>query len=140
MLSLLHILIFIIIVVGRLWTANNCVCIGYNTTYRCTAIGNGATRWGGTAFNCPHSGNQISLIHERYGLPDGTTKYCNGGAIIGLSMQVDGNHYTSLLLVDVTVELNGTTVKCEYDDLSSRIVFIGQAHIILTAGTCNKHR
>lgn len=119
---------------------SRCICIGYDAAYNCTAIGNGATRWGGTAFNCPHSGNHFSLIHERYSLPNGTTKSCNDGAIIGLSVPVHENGYSSILLVkNVTLELNDTTVKCEYDDLSSyqdesRITLIGEKHIILTAG------
>ena len=115
---------------------SSCICIGYDAAYLCTTIGNGATRWGGTAFNCPYLGNGFSLIHEQYSLPNGTTKYCNEGAIIGWSIQVHENGYSSMLLVNVTtLKLNGTTVKCEYNDLSSyQEEFIGEKHIILTAG------
>lgn len=124
-----------IIGISGLWTVSSCICIGYDAVYLCTAIGSGATRWGGTAFDCPYSGNQFSLIHEQYSLPNGTTKYCNEGAIIGWSVQVHGNGYSSMLLVNVTLELNDTTVKCEYIDLSSyQEGFIGEKHIILTAG------
>ena len=125
----------------ELLTISDCSCIGYNTTFRCITIGNGTTKWQGTAFHCPYSGNEISLLHEKFSDPDGTEKQCNGGGIVGQSVEVQGNRYTSHLFVDVTLELNGTTVECEYVNLSSsqeesRII-IGQTQLILTAGMHN---
>ena len=125
---------------GELLTTSGCSCVGYATTYECTAAGNGVTKWQGDAFNCPHIGNQIRLRHEKFSEPDGTSVQCNRGEIVGQSLRVEGSNYSSRnyssqLTVHVTYELNGTTAECVYENLvTNEESVIGQTQLTLTTG------
>ena len=97
-----------------------CVCPGDLLTYMCTVHGSpiGATLWNGTAFSgCPQ--NEILLQHHLFTPPGSPTGTCNNGAIVGQSLSVQGNNYTSELNVTVTPETAGKTITCAYDALTS---------------------
>ena len=126
----------IIIIVGNMSeaipgceTVNECVCPGDKLTYRCTVQGSltGATVWSGTAFSgCLQ--NEILLPHHPTGGSFGT---CNNGAIVGQSLGVQGNNYTSQLNVTITPETAGKTITCAYDALDGRNIMIKFSTIIL---------
>ena len=44
---------------------------------------------------------------------------CNDGAIVARSLGVEGNNYTSQLIVNVTSDMNNKTITCFYDDGTS---------------------
>jgi hypothetical protein len=100
---------------------NECVCPGDKLTYECTVQGSdtGATIWTGTAFSgCQQ--NEILLLHRQFTpIGSGSTRTCNNGAIVGQSLGVLGNHYTSQLNVTITPETAGKTITCAYDALTS---------------------
>ena len=111
---------------------DECVCPGYTTAeYKCTAVGSGFTQWAGTAFHCPNTGNEIFLSHNDF--VDGIRKECNNGAIIGQSLQVNGSCFTSLLIVNISTNLNGTTIGCTYDT-GSTLELIGTTTLTNRAG------
>ena len=108
-------------------------CPGEVVNYTCTIVdtsGNppiGSSVWRGTAFNCPGSGNLISLNHPLFST-SGATGTCNNGAITAESVSVVDNCFTSRLMVTVSVELNETTVECTLS--GTRVV--GNRTILLT--------
>lgn len=119
-------------------TSNNafllsgCTCVGYPLLFECTAVGPGATIWKGGAFNCLQSANEIRLLHSQF--LQGTVNSCNNGQIVGLTAGVPETlHFHSHLTVDVSSEMNGTTVECEYDD-GSTIHPLQNMEIITTTG------
>ena len=73
--------------------------------------GGGSTIWRGSAFNC--AGDAITLIHQNF--IDGTIRGCNDGDIVGQSVGVDGEFYTSQLNVTISAGLNSKTVVCYFD-------------------------
>ena len=79
-------------------------------------MGRGSTVWTGTAFNCSSSNNDILLLHSHFSSTEGGYGSCNNGAIVGRSLGVEGNYYTSQLNVTVTTDVAGKTVECFYDD------------------------
>ena len=100
--------------------ANQCVCPGNKLIYRCTVQGSptGVTIWSGTAFSgCPQ--DDILLQHHQFTQPGGSTGTCNNGAIVGQSLSVQGNNYTSQLNVTITPEIAGKTIMCAYDALTT---------------------
>ena len=99
---------------------NQCVCPGNELIYRCTVKGNatGATIWNGTAFSgCPQ--DEILLHHRHFTPTGGSTGTCNYGDIVGQSLGVQGNDYTSQLRVTITLDTAGKTIICAYDALTS---------------------
>ena len=79
-------------------------------------MGVGTTVWQGSAFDCRNSHNEMSLLHSRFNLPGGTNGTCNDGAIVGQSLRVKNNFYTSQLKVKFSPRLIGKTVECHYDN------------------------
>ena len=70
--------------------------------------------WQGTAFDCPHSSNEIALRHAQFW---GSVGVCNGGDICAHADSIQlPDCYTSNLTVYITPALEGRTVRCEYDD------------------------
>ena len=102
---------------------SGCVCPGDISTYECVTMGAGLTIWTGTAFNCSSSSNEILLFHSRFSSTKGTYGSCNDGSIVGRSLFVEGNNYTSLLNVTVTPNIAGKTVECFYDDGRTATLF-----------------
>ena len=87
-----------------------CACPNEHLIFNCTAVGSlGSTIWRVAAFDCVQ--NEIILRHSEYNSV-GTTGLCNGGAINGTSIRVEGNCYISQLNVTVTPELHNKTVTC----------------------------
>ena len=106
-------------------TVNECICPGEQLTYRCTVQGSntGGTFWSGTAFSgCLQ--NEILLQHHQFTRPGGSTSVCNNGAIVGQSLGVQGNNYTSQLNVTITPETAGKTIMCSYDALDGQNIMI----------------
>ena len=106
-------------------TVNECVCPGDRLTYRCTVQGSptGVTVWSGTALSgCLR--NEILLQHHQFTPTGGPTGTCNNGAIVGQSLSVQGNNYTSQLNVTITPETAGKTIMCSYDALDGQNTMI----------------
>ena len=79
-------------------------------TFTCTAVGPGSTLWEGSAFECNENGDGILLRHERFAT--GVSGTCNNGAIVGRSLEVVDDCYTSQLNVTVSSDLNNKTLVC----------------------------
>ena len=112
-------------------TVNECVCPGDRLTYRCAVQGsaNGATVWCGTAFiGCLQ--NEILLQHRQFTPTGGPAETCNNGAIVGRSLGVQGNNFTSQLNVTITPDTAGKTITCAYDELIGQDIMIKFSTII----------
>ena len=98
---------------------SECICPGDTVIYRCTVQGNanGATIWTGTAFSGCLQDTAI-LSHNLFELTGGSTATCNNGDIVGQSLGVQGNNYTSQLNVTITPDTAGKTITCAYDALT----------------------
>lgn len=96
-------------------TSTDCLCSGETVTFECTAVGPGVTLWQGSAFmNC--ESNNIVLLHSQFSSRMGTSGACNNGAIIGWSLAVDNDCFTSRLNVTMNTELEERYIECVYDD------------------------
>ena len=105
---------------------SDCACSGFNVTYECTTIGLGSTVWVlGSSVQCV-----INLRHSLF-VSQTAVGRCMNGAVEGRGLQVEGNTYVSQLNVPVRTNLNGTIVRCEYDDGESLTV-IGTSTLTLT--------
>ena len=108
---------------NQLILTNDCPCPGQNLTFECTIVGGGTTEWqGAEVFDCPDFSNEILLRHNNFGST--VMGECNAGAIVGRSLRVEDNCYTSQLSVVYSESLNGRNVICAHDDgfaISSRI-------------------
>ena len=72
--------------------------------------------WNGSALHCPNS-HEIILLHSRFNNQNhGTRVICNDGDIVGSSVEVENNCYTSKLEVQLTTDLIGSTIECFRDD------------------------
>jgi hypothetical protein len=114
-------------------TYASCACLGEVLTFTCTVVdsGNGATVWGGSAFNC--ASNEIILLHPSFNR--GTSGECNDRAIIGesVSMSDDGTCFTSKLNVTVSIRLSNKTVYCSNSGVQS----IGSSKIKVAGKSLN---
>ena len=93
-------------------------------------MGPGTTVWSGSAFNSPQC-NEIVLLQSRF-LNGGTNGSYNNGVIVGRSLSVDGDNYTSQLNVTVTPDTAGETVVCIGDNGTSSTLF--SSFVIPTTG------
>ena len=73
--------------------------------------------WQGSAIDCNTSNNEVSLLHNRFNTT--FTKSCNNGTIVGLSLYVEGNNYTSQLTIIITTNMIGKTIECAHDSGTS---------------------
>ena len=110
----------------------DCTCPGYLSSYKCTVVGDGFSIWRGTAFDCTLSGNEILLLHSNFIV--GTIRTCSNGQIVGRSLSQTDDCYTSQLDVNITVNLDGSTVECIYESGNSPAVSVGAAIISITTG------
>ena len=103
---------------------SGCTCIGYKTTYECTILSGfgGATVWKGNAFDCARSDDEVVLLHSRIDSNEHTRRICNNGSIIGETIQVVGNCYTSRLHVMVSPDLIGEGIECISDNGTMMVV------------------
>ena len=95
---------------------SGCSCPEYTLTYECTVKGGVATVWNGDAFDCVSSNNAITFLHLRFMSGDKPTT-CNNGTIIGQTLGIEDNCYTSQVNVTVSPKLTGRNIKCIQDDL-----------------------
>ena len=112
---------------------NDCTCQGHNVMYECTVFGSGATIWKGTAFDCSLTNDEFAIFHS-INYTSEKPKTCNNGAITGHAVKVENGSYISQLTVQISDELNGTTVVCAHDDGTSSTE-IGSAMLNITRGT-----
>jgi hypothetical protein len=108
-----------------------CVCPGDKLTYECTIQGEttGATIWKGNALSgCQQ--NAILLQHHQFTPTGGSAGTCNNGAIVGQSLGIQGNNYTSQLNVTITPETAGKTITCAYDALTAQDIMVKFSTII----------
>ena len=109
-------------------------CPGDVLTTKCTIMGDGATVWQGTAFQCSSSSNIILLLHSRFTGSHYPTASCNNGAIVARRLGIVNNSYISQLNVTVSPELNNTTVECWYDNyMYTAEIFIRSIQITVLA-------
>ena len=98
-------------------------------------MGGGSTLWTGTAFNCTN--NHINLRHSLFNSSDRTaTGGCNNEAIVGRSVGVMDDCYTSQLNVRVSAGLNNKTIRCDHRP-GTETNTIGQSTLtVITGITC----
>ena len=106
--------------------------------FQCSVIGEGNTVYEGSAFDCHSSRNEITLLHSRFSSNSATSKVCNNGDIVGKSLRVEDDCYTSQLSVKVSSNLIGKTVKCLYDN-GSATETVGMYSIAVINGNGLEH-
>ena len=94
-------------------TDYDCGCPGQIVSYNCTAVGGVYTVWGGTALTDCSVGNDISLRHNDF---ENAAGECNNGAIVGYSIGILNDSYTSRLDVRLSNDLQGQTITCSVED------------------------
>lgn len=120
-----------------------CLCPGDNLHFECTIVGRGTTLWRGSAFmTCDY----IALLHSRF--TQGTSGICNSGSLIGRSVEVGNDCYTSQLNITLSRELDEHSIECVHDNGTqllaigtSKVKLKGKHHsiksqITITAGWC----
>jgi hypothetical protein len=92
----------------------------------------GAIIWTGSAFDCTSTNNEIIIfLSSRFST--GNIETCNNGAIVGRSLSIEGNHYTSQLNVTITPDTAGTAIGCFHDN-GSQVNHIYSLTIPTTTG------
>ena len=115
---------------------SGCTCLGYNImiTFGCTVLSGfgGATVWKGSIFDCARSDNEVVLLHGRIEpwSNEHTRRTCNNGSIIGETIQVVGNYYTSRLQVTESPDMIGEGIECISDD--GTVMVVGSSIITTT--------
>ena len=92
---------------------SSCICPGYTLTLECTVSGTsfGTTIWRGDFFDC---NNGIILLHNKDRFT-AEKRHCNGGAISGQGLAINGSCYTSQLNIAMNDSINGRSVECLYN-------------------------
>jgi hypothetical protein len=117
---------------------SDCACPGHSQMFECRVVGEGATIWKGTAFECASTDNEIVLLHARSS--SSSPLQCNDGAIQGRITDIStvNNTYTSQLSVSVSNELEGRSISCMHDSSSDgSINVIGSTLLMITTGIDN---
>ena len=131
MINVLH---NIVIVVERgssdLNKLSSCTCLDDDTTYTCEVSGLGFTIWRGSAFDCSAQQNRILLRHMSF--ESGTMGSCNGGDIVGRSLGVSENVYTSQITISVTSNLIGRSIECAYSLTGATVTPINSTMIVIS--------
>ena len=109
---------------------SSCTCLSSDVTYTCAVNGLGFTIWQGSAFDCTAQLNQILMRHTSF--ESGTMGLCNGGAIVGRSLGVNGSVYTSQLTVSVTSNLIGRMIECAYSLIGATVIPVNSTMIAIT--------
>ena len=96
----------------------------------CTITGGGATVWQGTIFDgCQNE--RITLRHYTFTSGRVAQESCGmRGPVVGRSVSVANESYTSQLLVNISEELNGKTIKCA----NERGQIVGSKQIDIPSG------
>ena len=103
--------------------------------FTCRVVGIGATIWKGTAFNCPGSGNEITLLHSSY-TSGAALGSCGDGVlrINGSGFQnVTNKQYFSQVHITASSSVNGASVECAYSD-TENISTVGESIINVVTG------
>ena len=108
-----------------------CACVGDRLIYNCSVVGGTATLWRGSAFDCPQAGSEITLRHSLF-VSNGVFRICNNGDIVGHSIRVVNNSYTSQLNVTVRESFNNKTVQCVLSSNEGRTV--GESILYVISG------
>ena len=88
------------------------LCPGDVLTTECAIMGNGATVWQGTAFQCQRNNQgEIILQYSQFGGSYKPIDFCSYGAIVARAIGVVNGSYISQLSVTVSLELNNKTVE-----------------------------
>jgi hypothetical protein len=114
---------------------SSCTCLNDDIIYTCAVSGLGFTIWRGSAFDCSAQQNRILLRHTLF--ESGTMGSCNGGDIVGRSLGVSENVYTSQITVSVIPNLIGRIIECAYSLTGSTVIPINST-TIATSGRCTK--
>ena len=89
--------------------------------------------WQGSPIQC--TGNRISLLHSNF-TPSSLAPPvgCDGSTAVGqiLHMDLETNHYTSLLNITASLELNNQTIECLYYD--SQLILIKEYVVMVITG------
>ena len=96
-------------------------------------MGGTATRWRGTAFDCPLDNSEITLRHSQFADNQGITVTCNNGDLVGRSIGVVNDCYTSQLNVTVRESFNNKTVQCAFTSLVGTTI-IGESFLRVVSG------
>jgi hypothetical protein len=115
---------------------SDCACPGHSQLFECRVVGEGATIWKGTAFECANTDNEIVLLHAHSS--SSSPLQCNDGAIEGRITDIGtfNNTYTSQLSVAVSSELEGMSISCIHDSSSDgSINVIGSTLLMITMGS-----
>ena len=118
---------------GFIHVISSGTCPDYTQIYQCTVMGGVATVWKGNAFDCDSANNEIILLHRRFNSSNdnASTVSCNNGTIVGQSLRVEDNYYTSQIIVTFSSELVGTDIECSHDRGSS-VTSVGNTSIFVT--------
>ena len=100
--------------------------------YECTVFGGGFTSWQGSAFDCALYGNEVLLSHNDF--EHGTIRTCNDGTIVGCSVRIMDNYYTSQLSINFTTVLDGRSIQCMSIGGSRAAVVVGSSTLLTTTG------
>ena len=89
--------------------------------------------WKGSSFNCPLSGNEISLLHNDFHT-NSAEGDCNNGEIVAQRLEILGQDcFRSQLMIVPSLSTNRQTVDCVYDNGAVEAT-IGQVVVNLTIG------
>lgn len=69
--------------------------------------------WRGSALDCIGG---ISLRHGQFTGSGYANETCNNGAILASITNITGNCYVSQMVVNASLNLDGESVQCAYDD------------------------
>lgn len=113
---------------------NDCTCLGYTQTYECSISGGGLTVWNGSAFDCLHTQNGISLRHSQF-VDSQAAGECNNGTVIASSIGISGGCYVSQLNITITPERVNESIMCAHHDVQQyETTIIGQTVLEITMG------
>ncbi len=121
---------------GEFVALSDCACPGGSQRFECRVVGEGATIWKGTAFECASTDNEIVLLHAHSS--SSSPLQCNDGAIQGRITDIStaNNTYTSQLSVEISSELEGRSISCiHYSSSDGGINVIGSTLLMITMGS-----
>ena len=111
---------------------SECFCVGDLLVYECSVFGPGTTHWEGSVFH-DDCGNSIILRHSQFST-QGARASCNNDGIVGRSVGVVDQCFTSQLNVTIESNLDSATVSCIHVRDGQRRN-IGDSIIVIITGT-----
>ena len=79
------------------------------------------------------AGCEVTLFHPEFGVPGATRGVCNNGTVVGYNIGVENDCYISQLDILVSSGLNGSTVECIIDDVTTNTVIDTSTLFITTS-------